>query len=50
MEHKKKFHTKKEGDARITVRPGNFIVPGEKPQQREQQQARREATDTDKRP
>lgn len=29
---KKKFMTRKDGEPRISVRPGNFIVPGEKPQ------------------
>ena len=29
MEQKQKFHAKKEGEPRISVRPGNFIVPGE---------------------
>ena len=34
MEQNKKLHTKKEGEPRISVRPGNFIVPGDtaKPQ------------------
>ncbi len=34
MENQKKsFTNKKEGEPRISVRPGNFIVPGERPQE-----------------
>jgi len=47
MEQKKKFHTKKEGEPRISVRPGNFIVPGEKPTP-SSDPARRETADGNK--